>query len=285
MQSNTNKQSANYVLGYESKIVDMLNTHNLLREGRFFISHLKPGMRILDVGCGPGSISISFARCFPYITIVGIDIDQGQITQARDAARHQGLDNIEFHVADVYALPFESESFDAIFAHTLFMHLAKPKAALQDLFRVIKSHGIIGIREGISGFESFTDLALPRRFNSLGELFKQTFDKSQGVLDIGIKLKGLLHESGFDDIKISSHAEVYDQPDDLETLKSWYQSTFSTTLGQEILKHGILSPEELKALIASMSNWPQDPGALSILCWVEYLAQKSNQPQINNLLE
>lgn len=280
MRNAIRKQSDSYLLGYGSQVVNMLSKRSFVKEGAFLLPFLKPGMCILDVGCGPGTISISLAECFPYINVVGIDIEEQQIAQACDSVKRLGIENIEFYVADVYALPFEPETFDLIYAHTLFMHLASPERALQNFFHSVKPNGIIGIRDGISSFDNFTNLDLPDRFSSLSDLFRRAIEQGPAMVDVGIKLKGLLRSSGFENIKISSFNKIYDHPEEIEILKSWYQSMFSTTLGQSILKYGLLSSKELDTLIEGLSAWPEDPAALSILCWIEYIAQKKEIPKI-----
>jgi ubiquinone/menaquinone biosynthesis C-methylase UbiE len=129
------------------------------QEAAFFLPHLRPGMRVLDVGCGPGSITVGLAEVVAPGEVVGIDVQQSQVERARDLAVERGVANVRFEVGDVYRLPFLDHSFDAVFAHTVLMHLQEPVRALAEARRVLRPGGITGVRDPDYG----TMLSLPRR--------------------------------------------------------------------------------------------------------------------------
>src|ERR1700730_4220237 len=110
----------------------------------FFLPQLLSGWCVLDAGCGPGSITLGRARRVAPGVVTGIDFEDSQFAKAREQAKHEGL-NVEFRKASVYQLPFEDESFDAIFSHALFEHLSDPCAALRELRRVLKPGGLIAL--------------------------------------------------------------------------------------------------------------------------------------------
>jgi len=101
-------------------------------EAAFFLPYLLTGMRVLDVGCGPGSITVGLAGVVAPAPLVGIDVDAAQVVRARDLAGEQGGMNALFGVANLYCLPFPNASFDAVFCphsgHD-FPHVAAPRAA------------------------------------------------------------------------------------------------------------------------------------------------------------
>ena len=113
----------------------------------FFLPHLRPGMRMLDCGCGVGSITVGLARAVAPGEAVGIDVQPAQIARARALGAEHGADNARFEVGSVYELPFPDASFDAAFANTLFMHLAEPLRALREMQRVLKPGGVVGIAD------------------------------------------------------------------------------------------------------------------------------------------
>jgi ubiquinone/menaquinone biosynthesis C-methylase UbiE len=112
----------------------------------FLAPHLRAGMRLIDCGCGPGSITIDLARIVAPGEVVGIDRRQASLSDARTFARERGVANVAFEVANVYQLPFPDRSFDAAFACALLQHLAAPLAALKEIRRVLKPGGVIGKR-------------------------------------------------------------------------------------------------------------------------------------------
>ncbi len=74
-----------------------------------------PGSRVLEVGCGTGAQTVSLARNSPDARIVAFDRATGSLARAMERVAAAGLSNVEFLHADLYALPFEAESFDHVF--------------------------------------------------------------------------------------------------------------------------------------------------------------------------
>src|SRR6185503_5237822 len=104
-------------------------------------------MRVLDVGCGPGTITLGLAQLVAPGEVVGIDLQPSLIERARALAATREQTNARFEIADVYGLPFADECFDAAFGNGVLMHLAEPVRALAQIRRVLRPGGIIGIRD------------------------------------------------------------------------------------------------------------------------------------------
>ena len=117
------------------------------QEAAFFLPSLRPGMRVLDLGCGPGSITVGIAEAIAPGEVVGVDRQSEQVEQARALGVARGVMNARFEVADVYRLPFPDGSFDAAFAHVVLMHLREPVRALAELCRVLRPGGFAGVRD------------------------------------------------------------------------------------------------------------------------------------------
>jgi 2-polyprenyl-3-methyl-5-hydroxy-6-metoxy-1,4-benzoquinol methylase len=112
----------------------------------FFIPYLRPGMRLLDCGCGPGSITCDLAKMVAPAEVVGIDFDPQRVEAATGYSSEKGVTNVRFQAATVYELPFPDASFDAVFAHGLLDHLAEPLKAVREMRRVLRPGGLIGVR-------------------------------------------------------------------------------------------------------------------------------------------
>jgi ubiquinone/menaquinone biosynthesis C-methylase UbiE len=117
------------------------------QEAAFFLRFLCPGMRVLDLGCGPGSITVGLAEAVAPGEMVGVDVQPSQVAQAQALSASRGVMNVRFEVADVYRLPFPDGSFDAVFAHAVLMHLREPVRALVEVRRVLRPGGIAGVRD------------------------------------------------------------------------------------------------------------------------------------------
>ena len=89
---------------------------------RFFLPYLRPGMNLVDCGCGTGSITVGLAEAIAPGEVTGIEISASDVDLARERAKQGGHTNLRFEVADVYELPLPDESVDAAFFHAILGH-------------------------------------------------------------------------------------------------------------------------------------------------------------------
>lgn len=102
------------------------------------------GGRILDVGCGPGTAAIELARAFPDSEVIGIDLSEILIEKARALTEEARLgDRVRFEIADVEAIPFEDDSFDAMVNLNMFHIVEDPVAMCNEMERVLKADGYL----------------------------------------------------------------------------------------------------------------------------------------------
>jgi ubiquinone/menaquinone biosynthesis C-methylase UbiE len=117
-----------------------LSTRTARSHAAFLLPHIRLGSRILDCGCGPGSITRELVGRVPGATVIGIDSDAEKLAVA------QSRGGAEFIQGSVYQLPFETASFDAVLAHAVFQHLVEPERGLAELHRVTAPGGVVGVR-------------------------------------------------------------------------------------------------------------------------------------------
>lgn len=109
----------------------------------FNLLQVKDGMRVLEIGCGGGHFLNMIKRYFPNCEVVGVDIDENHIKLAREKAGKKGID-VKYMVEDISALPFEDESFDLVFSHTVIEHVPFDEFITEQK-RVLKRGGKIVI--------------------------------------------------------------------------------------------------------------------------------------------
>jgi SAM-dependent methyltransferase len=124
----------------------MLSARTLEERGSFVLPFLFEGATVLDVGCGPGTITLGFAsRVGRSGQVVGVDMQPSQIDLAVAAASTSPCRHVRFQVAEATSLPFAAMSFDVVFAHALFEHVAEPTAVLTEMARVVRPGGVVAI--------------------------------------------------------------------------------------------------------------------------------------------
>ncbi len=141
--------------GHDKAVTRVMGHRTAATHAAFFTPHLRSGMRLLDCGCGPGSITLDLAQLVAPGGVVGVDLAENQLEQARAAAAEHGVTNARFESANAYALPFPDDSFDAVFSHAVVEHLREPRAALQEMRRVLKPGGVLGLRDADRAGEIF----------------------------------------------------------------------------------------------------------------------------------
>ncbi len=95
-----------YTHGYGERVVGVMAGRSLTGNLGFLLPHLQPGMRVLDCGCGPGSITADVAEFVAPGQVIGVDIEPSQVEAARRRAEERGLANARFEVSSLYELPF-----------------------------------------------------------------------------------------------------------------------------------------------------------------------------------
>jgi SAM-dependent methyltransferase len=166
------------------------------------------GATVLEAGCGVGAQTIALARRSPTAIITSIDISEASLTQARESAHAARVTNATFLKADIYDLPFCTESFDHVFVCFVLEHVERPVVALQSLKTVLKPGGTITVVEGDHGSAYFhPDSESARRaIDCLVELQRRI----GGNALIGRQLYPLLREAGFDAIRVSPRVAYVD---------------------------------------------------------------------------
>ncbi len=200
----------NYVHGYSERETERLyDQANSVRELLHHDTEYPTGCRVLEAGCGVGAQTVTLASNSPNAQFVSVDICLESLEKARALADSNGLSNVQFQLADIFALPFEEENFDHVFVCHVLEHLQDPVRALLALRNVLKKGGSITVIEGDHGscyFHPESDEAL-RAWNCL----IQVQARLGGHSLIGRQLFPLLLQAGFRDIRASPRMVYIDQ--------------------------------------------------------------------------
>jgi SAM-dependent methyltransferase len=159
-------------------------------------------VRVLDVGCGSGSMARLIAHSFPEARVIGVDVREQYLDFAKERARQEGLRNVAFQAADVFALPFRDASFDLVWAKYLLQWLSDPKSALSEMKRVTKPGGFVVSCDYV-GF-------LVDHFPIAADLERSIREALSSFVDwnIGRKVAPLMMELGFKDVRIDMEEDT-----------------------------------------------------------------------------
>ncbi len=134
-----------YLHGYSEEHRVFLSSRTATQQAAFFLPFLRPGMRMLDCGCGMGALTTSLAEWLAPGEVIGIDRESSQVQAARAWAAEKGVSNVRFEVGNIYEIPYPDSSFDAAFAFTVLEHVREPLRAMREMRRILKPGGVLGI--------------------------------------------------------------------------------------------------------------------------------------------
>jgi ubiquinone/menaquinone biosynthesis C-methylase UbiE len=236
------------------------------RHAAFLLPHLRPGMRLLAVGSGPGTITLGLAKTVAPGEVVGIDIEPTQVEEACAAAAERGVTNARFEVGDAYRLPFADRSFDAVFAHTVLMHLREPVRALADMRRVLRPGGIIGVRDPDVG-AGFSVPATPLQ-EQRRALQLRVLQQHGGDFSLGRHHRRLLLEAGFVRAEATASAESAGSPESTRRRAAIAKIRLQgfAKIG---LTEGWVTEATVDAMLADIDLWAESPDAFYVSTWCE----------------
>ncbi|EGW33711.1 uncharacterized protein SPAPADRAFT_59079 [Spathaspora passalidarum NRRL Y-27907] len=218
------KDQAYYANGYNKSISAIHALRTVESNVSYVLDVLKPNFKVLDVGSGPGTITVDFGA--NYLTeggsIIGVEptpeiLEDAEAYKKKYSEEHgKNLDNVSFQKGSIYKLPFEDNSFDLVHAHQVFLHLQDPVAGLKELKRVAKQGGFVCVKDG----DIESTLIYPEEYEKLRDIYVLKA-KNSGYTDprAGRKLRGRAIEAGYEPANIKTTVSNRVFGDDQDTKK------------------------------------------------------------------
>ena len=260
-----------YSPGYNKEILSSFSKRSVNKEAAFFMPHIQKGSIILDCGCGPGTITIGMAMQKGIRKVIGIDISENQINSCRQRARQMKCTNVEFLVADIYNLQLPNNSIDAVFANGLFQHLERPEKALAEIKRVLKTNGVVGVRDDDHG--SMIISPSDKKIDKMLSIFNKVMEHSGGNPNAGRYHKALLIDQGFINPIVSVSCE-YDKNKEETYKRACIARELLNNMEETIVEYGWATKVEIEDMKVSIDNWGRNPGAFNSTMWCEVVAFK-----------
>ncbi|MCB0063726.1 MAG: methyltransferase domain-containing protein [Caldilineaceae bacterium] len=264
-----------YAHGYDSALTLKMHTSRTVeKQAGWFLPYLKPGMTLLDCGCGSGSITVGLAKVVAPGQVVGVDIAEAEIERARQRATAANVTNVEFQVGNIYQLDFPDNSFDALFSHNVLEHVGEPGRALAEMHRVLKPGGVIGIRDVDAG--GLISAPTDARMDRFLAVYEADWAGTGGHPRLGRHLGSLLLDAGFVDVNASASYEVYNDVDRRKFMADIVVSRLNEAdFVERVLERQLADTEELEQMKAAYLSWQARPDGFMALAHGEAVGWKA----------
>lgn len=265
--------SDTYTHGHHESVLRSHTWRTAANSAAYLLPVLEPGMSLLDVGCGPGTITLDLAERVAPGRVVGIDTGDDVIAQAEARRRAVGAANVSFSTGDAYALDFADESFDVVHAHQVLQHLTDPVAALRELRRVLRPDGVLAVRDSDYGAFAWApgDPLLDRWL----ELYHQVTRRNGAEPDAGRYLLGWVQEAGCTDWHATSSTWTFADPE----TRAWWGGLWAdrvrlSAFAEQAVEYGLAEAGELDAIAGAWGRWAAAPDGFFAVLHGEVLARR-----------
>ena len=253
-----------YTHGHHESVLRSHRWRTADNSAGYLLPVLRPGLTVLDVGSGPGTITADLATLVAPGRVTALETGPGPLALTRAEIERRGLTTVDFTVGDVHALGFPDASFDVVHAHQVLQHVADPVGALREMRRVCRPDGYVAVRD--SDYAAFTWYPeIPELTDWLG-LYQRLARANGGEPDAGRRLLSWARAAGYRDVTATSSTWCFANEAD----RAWWGSLWADRLrlsafGEQALAGGV-SRADLERLAAGWLAWAAAPdGWLSIL--------------------
>jgi ubiquinone/menaquinone biosynthesis C-methylase UbiE len=265
-----------YTHGHHESVLRSHQWRTADNSAAYLLPHLRAGQRVLDVGCGPGTITVDLASHVAPGLVVGIDREPSVLVEAERLARARHGTNVTFAPGDVYALDFDDNSFDVVHAHQVLQHLTSPVAALREIRRVLAPGGLLAVRD--SDYGAFVWTPPDPRLERWVDLYHQVTARNDAEADAGRYLPGWVRAAGYTDRAVTSSTWTFaDQESRAWWGGLWADRVLLSAFAEQAVRYGLTARDELEWIAAGWREWIAKPDGLFIVVHVEVLARLSTE--------
>jgi ubiquinone/menaquinone biosynthesis C-methylase UbiE len=257
-----------YTHGHAASVLRSHTWRTLDNSAAYLAAHLNSHDRLLDIGCGPGTISADFAR--RVADVVALDISDDVVAKAAAHIESLGLNNVEVSVGDTYALDYADNTFDITHAHQMLQHLTRPVDALSEMIRVTKPGGLVAVRD--ADYSAMFWAPQPELLDRWLEMYLAVARRNDAEPDAGRWLNSWAKAAGSSQVEVTSSVWVFTADDERSWWgELWADRVLDSSLAAQAVDYGIASRAELEAISAAWRDWIGAPDAFFAVPNVELL--------------
>jgi ubiquinone/menaquinone biosynthesis C-methylase UbiE len=258
-----------YTHGHHESVLRSHRWRTAENSAAYLLPHLRPGTSLLDVGCGPGTITADLADLVAPGAVTAVENAPDVLSVARAANRAPGT---VFVVSDVHTLGFTDDTFDVVHAHQVLQHVVDPVQALREMRRVCAPGGVVGVRD--SDYGAFTWYPEVPELDEWLRLYRRLARRNRGEPDAGRRLLAWAHGAGFTDVQVGSSTWCFATPED----RAWWSQTWAervvgSRFAEQAVSTGLATRGDLERIADGWHSWAADPDAWFSLLHGEIVAR------------
>jgi len=253
--------AAVYTHGHHESVLRSHRWRTAENSAAYLLPRLKSGDTLLDIGCGPGTITADLAMLVTPGRVTALETTEAALDLARGEIGRRGLGTVDFAVGDVHALDFPDDSFDVVHAHQVLQHVGDPVAALREMRRVTKPGGVIAVRD--SDYAAFAWFPQLPGLDEWLDLYRRIARGNGGEPDAGRRLLSWAHAAGLTDATATSSTWCFATPED----RQWWGGMWADRiLKSDLARQARESGAETQRISAAWKAWAAHPdGWISLL--------------------
>jgi SAM-dependent methyltransferase len=265
----TERRRETYAHGHHESVLRSHRWRSGQNSAAYLLPHLRPGLDLLDVGCGPGTITVDLALAVAPGRVLGVDRSAEVLHKAAELAVARDAGNAVFEQADAYDLPYAAGSFDVVHAHQVLQHLADPVAALREMRRVLRPGGVLALRD--ADYSAMTWYPAAEGLGAWAGLARASVPQP----DAGRRLLAWTRAAGFTNVTPSASAWCFATPGERAWWGGlWAERVTASSLARLALERDLARPDDLEGMASAWRAWAEDPDGWFAVVHGEVLARR-----------
>jgi len=254
------KETATYIHGHHESVLRSHTWRTAENSAAYLLPELKADHTVLDIGCGPGTITADLAQIVSEGHVTGVDHVADILTKAAEESEGRGLSNLAFEQADVHNLQFADDTFDVVHAHQVLQHVGDPVQALREMRRVAKPGGVIAVRD--SDYAAFTWFPESAGLTRWLDLYEAVARAGGGEPDAGRRLKSWALKAGFPESQVEASSSTWTFSNERDRTwwgGLWADRSLHSDFAKQAVAGGHTTQEELQAISDAWKAWGDNP--------------------------
>ncbi|KAJ9630150.1 hypothetical protein H2204_008655 [Knufia peltigerae] len=265
-----------YAQGHSASVVASHLSRTVENSASFLIPHLRPDSIIVDLGCGPGTITQGFCSFVPRGRVLGLDSSDAVLEQARSLISGSSSEhsNLTFKAADITdRLPFDDASVDVVYTHQTLLHIPSPISVIREAFRILRPGGMLAMREADHVSIAPESPLLEQYWRHVFESIREMGAQGEGC---GRRLHLWAQEAGFErnKMQVGAGATVYTAPDESKWWAGVHIGRLGGEIGEKLLQNKtVQNQQEIEDIKTALKTWGDHHEAWyglmqgEVICW------------------